>query len=410
MTSVEQLKDAAGQEIDRLEERIWSLCKRIHGNPELAFEEHQAAELVASELEDLGFTVERGVAGLPTAFKAWADGQAGGPVIAVQAEYDALPEIGHACGHNLIAATAFGCAAGVKAVLGELPGRIVVLGTPAEERMGGKIIMLDRGAYDEVDAVLYVHAQTRFAAMGGNMAHGSVSVRFKGVPASPSGGKAPEGQEHLGASAVAGLIALFNNVNTMRQHFQRDVIVRGVITNGGSKVEPVPLSAEAWFSFRGPRHTELREVLRKLENCARAAALSTGTEVEIQPEPLYEERFLNRPLQVAIRDNMRRSGVAEVREDGIAASSTDSGNVNQVIPLSGAFIAIADPGTTPHSRGFTEAAGSERARTAMSIGAKTLAWSAIDLMTQSDLLSEVKEDFRARTGREPGRRSAALVG
>ena len=158
--------------------------------------------------------------------------------------------------------------------MGDLPGRIVVMGTPAEEGGGGKILMVDRGAYDDIDVALYIHPQTHTAAMGPNNAAGSLTVRFHGVPASATGGKAPEGQEHLGASAVNSVIAVFNNVNTIRQHIQRDVIVRGIITKGGTRRETVPLLTECWFSVRGPDHLYLREILERIENCARAAARS----------------------------------------------------------------------------------------------------------------------------------------
>lgn len=403
MIDLHNLKKEAVDEIDRLEERLWDLSLKIHRNPELSFEEVKAANWITAELEALGFQVEREVAGLPTAFKASFEGKPGGPTVALQAEYDALPEIGHACGHNIIATTAVGGAAGVKAVLEELPGRIVVMGTPAEEGGGGKITMLEQGAYDDIDVALYIHAQSRNAVMGGNMAMGSMTVRFHGVPASPGGGKPPEGQEHLGANALAALLSTFNNIDAIRQHIQRDVILRGIITQGGIRHEYVTLLAEGWFSVRGPNHLYLKEVLSKIENCARAAALSTGAQVEIVPELLYAERFMNRPLMDAIRNNMLQLGLPDVQEDGIAASSTDSGNVNQVIPLSGAFVAIVEPGITPHSPPFATAAGSKKGRLAMLTGAKILAWSALDIITQPHLYEAIQKDFRLRTGREPGR-------
>jgi amidohydrolase len=407
---LDQLKDAVGQEIERMSDRLWELSLQIHDNPELGFEEFKASELLTNELEALGFDVQRGVAELPTAFKATVEGRPGGPTIGIQAEYDALPDIGHACGHNLIAGAAVGAGAALKTVLGELPPcRIMVIGTPAEEGGGGKIIMLDRGAFDDVDAALYVHAQTRNASMGGNMAHASMTVRFHGVPASIAGGKAPEGHEHLGASAVNALIAMFNNVNAIRQHIQRDVVVRGIINKGGTRRETVPLLTEAWFSARGPDHKYLKEVIERFGKCAEAAALATGTRAEVIPGNVYAERLLNVPFSKAVFDNMVRAGLQDVIQDGTAASSTDSGNVSHFIPLSAARIAIADPPLTLHSAPFADASRTDRARVAMLAGAKSMAWTALDLITQPDFLDEVRAEFRLRAGREPGR-SQALAG
>jgi len=405
VSDLSQAKEAAIREVDRLEARLWDLSKRIHATPELSYEEVQAAAWITGELEEMGFTVERGAGGLATAFKASYEGSPGGPTIALQAEYDALPDLGHACGHNLIATTAVGGAAAVKAALGDRPGRIVVMGTPAEERGGGKITMLENGAYDDIDAALYFHAQTRNAVMSGNLAMTSMTVRFYGVPASKSGGKAVDGQEHAGASAVNALISCFNNVNAIRQHIQKDVIVKGIITSGGSKAEWVPLFAEAWFSLRGPSHHYLRELVTRITNCAEAAGLAIGTRVEVIPESVYEERFPNRPLMDSVKANMEALGLPDIKEDGIAPSSTDSGNVNQLIPLLGLFLAIAPPGITPHSKAFAEASISDLGRVAMANGAKVLALSALDLLMQPEFLTKVQDDFRAHTGREPGRRA-----
>jgi metal-dependent amidase/aminoacylase/carboxypeptidase family protein len=234
--------------------------------------------------------------------------------------------------------------------------------------------------------------------MGTNMAHASLTAQFRGVPASAGGGKAPEGEEHLGASALAGLITMFNNINAIRQHIQRDVVIRGVITRGGSRRETVPLLCEGWFSARGPDHRYLKEVLGKFENCARAAALATGTEVELTPGPLYAERLPNAPLSQDLRENMVRAGLDNVRSGAPAASSTDSGNVSQVVPLGAARVAIADPSVSGHSPGFAEAARTERAHAAMLAGAKSLAWTAVDLMARQDLFNAVREDFSTRTG------------
>jgi amidohydrolase len=411
---LDALKAAAAHEVDRLADRLWDLSRRIHAHPELAFQEVQAAAWLTAELDELGFEVERGTADLPTAFRAWANGRPGGPTVAIQAEYDALPELGHGCGHNVIAGGALGAAAAVKAVLdrGDLAGRVLLIGTPAEEGGGGKILLLDRGAYDGVDVALYVHPQTRNAAMGPNNAHGSLTVTFEGVPASASGGKAAEGMEHLGASALNGLITTFNAVNALRQHFQRDVLVRGIITEGGRRHESVVLKAEGWFSARGPDHRELASVLERIEACAHGAALATGTRVSVKRGPLYAERVPNDALKNAMRDNMLALGLADVRDDARASSSTDSGNVSQVIPLLAGRVAIAEPaeGVTPHSRAFAEAAGSERARDGVVAAAKVLAWTALDLLARPELLEAARAEFRARTGREPGRGSTERQG
>ena len=287
-------------------------------------QEFKASErLATNELDALGFDVQRGVAELPTAFKATVDGRPGGPTIGIQAEYDALPDIGHACGHNLIAGAAVGAERPSRRSSASSPCRIMVIGTPAEEGGGGKIIMLDRGAYDDVDAALYVHAQTRNASMGGNMAHASMTVRFHGVPASialestrrPRTPRRQRGQRP----------------DRDVQQRQRDSAAhparRGRARDHQQGRHP-PRDRAAADRGRVPRpaarnHQYLKEVIERFGKCAEAAALATY-DGQVIPGNVYAERLLNVPFSKAVFDNMVRAGLQDVIQDGTAASSTDS--------------------------------------------------------------------------------------
>jgi amidohydrolase len=400
-------KALAGRTIDTMADRLWDLSRRIHAEPETAFEEFNAVRWLSEELTDLGFDVEQGVADLPTAFKATTGGSPS-PTIAIHAEYDALPEIGHGCGHNVIAVGAVAAGAAVKAAMHGLGGRLVVMGTPAEEEGGGKIIMLERGAYSDVDVALYIHPQTHNAVMGSNFAYGTVELRFEGVPASESGGEAPQGEEHRGASALDGLLAAFNNVSLVRSQIQRDVLVRGVITEGGAKSQFVALRAVGWFAVRAPTHSQVASTIDRIVTCALAGAAATGTAVEVDPSRIYAERVPNGPLMDAMRENMVGVGLAMADEGLKATSYTDSGNISQSIPLVAGRISIADAasGVTPHSAAFALAAGSEGGRAGMLAAGKVLAWTALDLLALPGLVAKAQDDFRARTEREPSAKGA----
>ena len=392
--------------IDGQRERLVELCARIHAHPELKFEEYAAVRWITDTLQAAGFAVERDVAGLPTAFRAWTagagwrpgNGGPAGPTIAFQAEYDALPGVGHACGHNIIATAAVGAALGAAAVLADLAGRVMVMGTPGEEGGGGKILMLEAGAYDDVDIAMYVHAQTRNAVMHDNMALARLDVAFQGRRGHPLGGNNRLGEEHMGVNALTALLLLFSNVNALRERLPRETLLRGRITNGGDELElePVPLSAGAHFKVTTPRYADAQGVLEMIRRSGRAAALATGAEVAFAEYPLYAERLNNPTLQAVMERSLRLAGCADLDPRPLRSpASTDSGNVSWRVPLVGAFVKVCEPGHNTHSPAFAAAAGSPAGHAAALLGAKSMALAALDVLTQPDLLPRIRQDFAA---------------
>jgi len=389
--------------IDEARAPLLDLCARIHGHPELKFAEYQAVRWITDMLAAKGFVVERNVAGLPTAFRAWKasrgwrrDGAGGGPTIVFQAEYDALPAVGHACGHNIIAAAAVGAALGVAAAIRDLPGRVMVMGTPGEEGGGGKILLLEAGAYDDVDVAMYVHAQSRNAVMHGNMALARVEVTFQGQRANPLGGNTRLGEEHKGINALTALLLFWNNLNALRERLPRQTLLRGRITDGGDELElePVPLAAGAYLKVTSPRYADAQAVLEMIRSCGRAAELATGAAVGFQEFPLYRERLSNRTLMALMERNLRVAGCDDLDTRAVPSpASTDSGNISWRIPLVGAFVKVCDPGINTHSPDFAAAAGSPAGHAAALRGAKGMALTALDVLVRPDLLSRIRQDF-----------------
>ena len=388
------LKEIASKEIDAKADLIREVSRKIHDNPELGHQEHEASKLMASELKGLGYEVEMGTSGLATSFKATLKGRAGGPTIAVLAEYDALPKIGHACGHNLIAAAALGTAAGLKPVMKEIKGTVVVFGTPAEEGVvpnaGGKVIMIDE--IGRADAAVMIHAGNRWGSYSSSLARESFTVEFHGK-ASHAGG-APE----KGVNALEGVLLTFQGINALRQHLSRDIRVHGIITHGGDSPNTVPHYASAHLYVRAPTVKILAETYEKVQNCARAAATATGAKVEIKrvANP-YANKIPNKTLSGVVGANMRALGVDFPEEEELmgGGASTDYGNVSQVIPALNLSVNIGED-TVLHSPEGAVATGSERAHEALLIACKALAHTAIDLFTEPSLLRRAKEEQKEK--------------
>ena len=236
-------KQAVCDHIDSIAERMIRLSRDIFEHPELKFEEVYAAQRVAEELEKDGFEVQRGAAELPTAISAAFPAISDGPTVAILGEYDALPEIGHACGHNLIAAAAVGASLALARIMGDLPGRLLFFGTPAEEGGGGKVMMIEADLFSDVDAAMMFHPSTHTVVDRGSLAINEVEVRFVGKPAHASG--CPE----MGINALDAVIQTFNGINALRQHIVDGARIHGIITDGGAKPNIVPEHAAAPVSY-----------------------------------------------------------------------------------------------------------------------------------------------------------------
>lgn len=391
-----QLKEVAGSTIDAERDRLVEVAQFIHANPELQFKEFKAAERLTAELERAGFKVERGIAGMETAFRAtYGEGR---PNVAIIAEYDALAGLGHACGHNLIATWALGAALGVRAAVERQPeiGRVTVIGAPAEEGGGGKVVLVNEGVFRGVDAAMMIHGRDRTFLDRGSLAVERAIVKYRGRPAHAS--SSPD----QGINALDAVINVFVSVNALRQQLKPDVRVHGIITHGGDAPNIIPEFAEAKFLLRSQDQAYLDEVKAKFINICQAAALATGASVEIEWGLGYKQRKSSQAIARTFGENLAAQSYGwEAPPAGMGVGSSDIGDVSQVVPTIHPYLQICEPGVGGHTAGFREAAASERAMSTLPVGAKAMAWTAIDLMTRPKLLEEVRAEFRERMGRDP---------
>lgn len=388
MTNPTELKQRVQEYLDEIEDKLIHLSHTLHANPEVAFEEYRSMALLADTAERHGYQVQRGVAGLDTAFIATSNGAQPGPTVAFLAEYDALPGLGHACGHNIIGTAATGAALALQAIRDEIPGVIKLIGTPAEERGGGKAIMAEHGVFDDLDAAMMVHPGNKTMTTRGTLASNALTMEFFGKAAHAAA--APD----LGVNALDACIQTFNNINALRQHLPPDVRIHGIITHGGDAVNIVPDYASAAFSVRAADSDFSFEVVDKVIRCAQAAAMAAGATVKAKHERHYANRIANPTLAALFADNITALGETVVEpEPNERMGSSDMGNVSQLVPSIHPYVPIVDPGTGAHTPEFAVAAASERGDRALMRAAKAMAMTAVDLLTQPDLLELAKSEF-----------------
>jgi len=396
MADPKKLKREVIAEIDSRKDELIHISETIHANPELAFQEFKAVALLASTLEKYGFTIEKGVAGLETAFVATYKGKGEGPVIGLLGEYDALPELGHACGHNIMGTASAGAAIALRAVLDKLPGTIKMIGTPAEEGGAGKVIMAQAGVFDGLDAAMMVHPSTRTLVARRSLACQELKIEFFGKAAHAAA--SPDN----GINALDAVILTFNGINALRQHVRDDVRIHGIITNGGAAPNIVPDYASAEFLVRAADRPYQLEVMERVEECARGAALATGAEVKLTRAPLYYDSMMpNMVLANLFAENLRQLGL-EVDEPGERErmGSTDMGNVSHVVPTIQPYIAIAPEEVAGHSVEMREAAVSPAGHAGMLNAARALAMTAVDLLCNPDLVRRAWEEFHNNNQRQ----------
>ena len=382
--------------VERLAEELERLSHRIHDTPELAFKEEKAAAWLTEFLEKHGAQVERGVGGLPTAFRATIAGTAPGPTVAIMAEYDALPGIGHACGHNVIATAGAGAGAAIAAALGTLPyaGRVVVIGTPAEEGGAGKVKLLDAGVFRDVDAALMVHGRCGTQVWRPSLGIVKVKVEYHGQAAHASS------WPWRGVNALNAVIGLFNALDAMRQQIRTDARIHGVITRGGEQANIIPEYTSAEFYLRAVTVEYCRELLRRFTAAAEGAAAATGCRVTVTPDPTVHEPLKANPTMAGLfAKNLELIDFPEDPDDGQAGyGSTDCGNVSQRLPTIHPYVRISPDGVPGHSREFAQWARSPLARAGMLAGAKALALTALDLLASPETLAKAKADFSGQGG------------
>ena len=386
--NVDLKRRVAGAVVDAADE-ILDLSHGIHAAPEAAFEEVQASAWVADTLRRHGYAVEHPAGSLATAIKATRTGGRGGgaPRIAVLAEYDALPGLGHGCGHNTMAASGVGAAIALAAVADQLPGQVVFFGTPAEERGSGKQIMIDDGLFEGIDAALLYHPCDRNHVQSFPLASEDVEVVFHGLQAHAAS------DPWRGKNALDAMVLLFSSVGLWRQQLRTDARVHGIIQEGGTAANIIPERTRAWFMIRSADQAYYAEMAERFRALVEAAALATGTTgavtfsggaMTMKPNPTLERRWI---------ENAAAYGVLDQGPDP-NSGSTDMGNVSWVCPTIHPDLAIAPEGTPGHSILFRDAAATPMADRTTLLAATLVAQTALDLLLDAALVAEAWREFR----------------
>ena len=390
------VRTAASTAVQRMADDLVALSHDIHDHPELGYEEHHAAATVASLLSKHGHDPEVGAYGLPTAVRARAG--SGRPRVAILAEYDALPGIGHACGHNVICSTAVGAFLAAAEVVGDLDGSVELIGTPAEEGGGGKELIAQAGGFDEVDAVVMLHPSSFEAAEHPWIGVRTVDITYTGVSAHASA------MPFMGRNALDAAVTAYNSMSQLRQHMLPTDRIHGIITDGGQKPNIVPERAALTFYLRSAQPETLAVLVQRATDIFEAAAASTGTTVELgwDPTPVYLPVRNNHALAARWASNAATTGrrplpIGIIPEQ--LTGSTDLGNVSVRVPSIHPTLAIAPPGVTIHSPEFTAHARSEAADRGVIDGAIGLALTALDYLGDADLRDAVTADFEAGGGK-----------
>ena len=382
------LKEIASSAVEGSTDELKDIGEKLWSNPELGFKEHKAHDLLTSFLEEKGFTVERSYTGIETAFKATFG--SGRPNVCVICEYDALPEIGHACGHNLIAEAGVAAGLGVKAVLNSkyAPiGRLTVMGTPAEETVGGKVKLVENGAFEDVDIAMMVHPAPYTVLTNEVVACLEWRITYTGK-AAHAAGFPWEGVNALDAAVMA-----YTSISVLRQQMKPTWRVHGIITNGGAKPNIIPEKAAMEYFIRAPTRKEANAFGKKVRACLEAAAIATGCQLQIEEEPVLDDLQHNSLLGKCYSENYQSLGHQiqnSLEEAGVG--STDMGNVSYVVPSIHPLFKIGS-GQMNHTREFTSVANTPEAHSETLVAAKAMAHTCIDILTTDGLLEQIRSEF-----------------
>ena len=383
----EKLKAAVIQEIDSCYSELKELAKKLHDNPEIAFEEKQASVWLAEFLERYDFDIEKGICELPTAFRgSYGSGK---PVISFLAEYDALPKLGHACGHNLIATSSVAAAIASKKAADELGGTIMVFGTPGEELYGGKAIMAERGAFTDVDMAMITHPGGGNTVVMNTLACETLEVEFTGKAAHAAA------EAETGINALEAMIQSYNAINSLRQHIREKARINGIITDGGEAANIVPAHTAATFIVRAEDDTYLDELKKKVINCFSGAAKATGAKLKYKWGEHYAAMFNNLTMARLFKQNMQALGHGiRLGDNTMMTFSTDVGNVSQLVPTIQPLVAVAPHGIQLHTPEFARITASEEALKGLLDAAKAMAMTVVDVLGSPDTAENIWEEFR----------------
>jgi len=399
LIKLDQRQEKILRVIDDAAGTILSVSHQIHDHPELGYQEVFASSLIADTLIAHGFEVERGYASIPTAFCA-RRGSDRGPRVAFLAEYDALPGVGHGCGHNIIATSALSAGIGLGAVVTELEGDVWVIGTPAEETDGAKVVMVERGAFQSVDAALMIHPHEGNYYMTESLAMDALEVTFFGRPSHAAA--AP----WEGINALDAMIQTFNSMNALRQQVRPDARLHGVIVEGGVAPNIIPDHTVGRFYLRAKTRQYLNELVEKFKACVQGAALATGTRFEIKNyENSFDDMVNNLVLAERMHDYFTQVlSSAPFKRAPETFGSVDMGNVSHVVPGVHVLIDIADgKSLSPHTPEFQQAVATPYADAALLRAGKALALTGYDVLTDAGFLEAARAEFATTLGYPPSK-------
>jgi len=386
LQDVKKVKEQALAGVDDLFPEMVELSRWLYQHPELPAKETKAVQKITEYLQRQGFKIETGIADLETAFTATFRRGDGGPKIGFLAEYDALPDVGHGCGHNIIAASCVGAAVALSRTLPS-PFEITVFGTPDEEYEGGKIVMATAGVFAGMDTVMQIHILPDESYCGGSSTpHQAMVVSFHGKPAHTAFNPTE------GVNALNALLIMFNGLNALQQFLRPGTRIPAIITHGGEAPNVVPKFTQMRTHITTLEPAYLQEVVKKVEDCAKAGGLATGAEVDIWKGLVYKKLYANETLTRVLQESVEAQGYV-LKDPPPAMMATDVGNVSWECPTTLCFLSMESPGVPLHSKEMADATVSPQGEKMFKAATKAMTATAVEVCTDPLILKEIREDF-----------------
>lgn len=371
-----------------LRKEVWEVARQIGEHPELGYKEYFASDVLCSFLQKHGFEVSRSIAGVETAFLARFSGSREGPKIAFLAEYDALPDVGHGCGHNLIGAASIGAAAILSKSL-ELSGEILVIGSPAEETSGAKVTLVEKGIFQGVDVAVMFHPGSQNVPIISSLALDALEFTFHGRAAHAVAAS------NFGVNALDAMINFFVEINALKRQIPQDMKINGIITEGGTVPNIVPERSVARFYIRARRRKDLDKLRERVIRCAEGAASLVSAKMTWRKfEFSYDEMRTNLSLAESFTRNLRVMGITDIAPPQMAMGSVDMGNVSRVVPAIHPYLTLGTGAEIPHTRDFAKAALSADGEELVVLAMQILALTGWDVINDKKLLQKIKREFR----------------
>lgn len=382
------LKRKIQKGVDDISKDLIDMSSFLFRNPEIAGEEHKALKLITDVLEKKGFKIKKGISDVTTSFIATLNCEDKGPSIAFLCEYDALPKLGHASGHNITSIIGVGAAIALSFLINKIPGRITCIGTPGESKFNSKLLMVDDGIFNNIDIAMIAQAGDRHSINPIFLAN--IGIQFTFIGKAAHSAAAPQ----EGINALDSIIMLFNSVYALKQQMKDDARIHGIIVRGGEAVNIIPDLAEARFSIRAKTRNYLNEVVEKVKNCARGAALQTGAKLKISYfEKSVDDYLGNDVLKDEYSRNLTSLGEVSDSEPKIFGSS-DIGNISYLIPTICPVVKIAPRGVELHTLDMANSSNSKTGIQGLIIGTKALAMTALRILADTEFFNNVKSDFK----------------